>query len=94
MKKLVLITAALMLVTVYGCIKAKGYKSEYVYNFITACIQSQGTPAVCSCIMDHVQENMSEKAFLEEDSKYMATGKFSDSYMNMVAAGKTKCGGQ
>jgi len=92
MKKVFLIAAALTLAATYGCMESKSYKSEYIYNFVSTCVTSGLSIGYCSCMMDHVRDNMSEKAFLEEDGKYVATGKFSDSYMKMVADGKAKCG--
>lgn len=91
MKKILLI-AGLTLITVYGCEKLGSYKSEYVYNFVATCVASGLDKTYCSCMMDNVRENMSEKAFLDEDNKYVATGKFSDSYLKLIADAKTKCG--
>ena len=90
MKKLIAVFAVSGLVMLAGCCKP-GYKSEYVYSFVSACIQGNGSVVFCSCIMDVMQEKISQKEFLDEDAKYAAEKKFSDKFNKVLEEGKTKC---
>jgi len=90
MKKLIAIFAVSGLVMLAGCCKP-GYKSEYVYNFVAACVQSGGVSSYCSCVMDVIQEKISQKDFIDEDAKFAAEKKFSDKFIKVLEEGKTKC---
>ena len=90
MKKMIAIFAVSSLVMLTGCCKS-GYKSDYVYNFVSACVQSGGASGYCSCVMDVIQEKISQKAFIEEDAKFAAEKKFSDKFVKVLEEGKVKC---
>ena len=93
MKKLIAIVAVSSLVLLAGCCKS-GYKSDYVYNFVAACVQGNGTVGYCSCVMDVIQEKISQKDFIQEDAKFAAEKKFSDKFIKVLEDGKTTCGGK
>lgn len=90
MKKVIAIFAVSGLVMLAGCCKP-GYKSEYVFNFVSACVQSGGAPGYCSCVMDVIQEKISQKDFIDEDAKFAAEKKFSEKFVKTLEEGKTKC---
>jgi len=90
MKKLVVLFAVSGLVMLAGCCKS-GYKSEYVYNFVSACVQSGGATGYCSCVMDVIQEKISQKEFIDEDAKFAAEKKFSEKFVKALEDGKAKC---
>jgi hypothetical protein len=92
MKKVFAVLAVLSFVTFAGCFKSEGYKSEYVYNFVAACVQSGGNVPYCSCVMDVIQEKISQKGFIEEDAKFAAEKKFTENFMKVLEEGKAKCG--
>ena len=90
MKKMIVLFAVSGLVLLAGCAK-EGYKSEYVYNFVGACVQSGGTSGYCSCVMDVIQSRVSQKEFIDEDAKFAAEKKFTDKFSKALEEGKTKC---
>lgn len=90
MKKMMALLAVSGLVLLAGCAK-QGYKSEYVYNFVGACVQSGGAPAYCSCVMDVIQSRISQKEFIDEDAKFAAEKKFTDKFAKALEEGKTTC---
>ena len=90
MKKVIAIFAMSSLVMLAGCVKS-GYKSDYVYNFVSACVQSGGTSGYCSCVMDVIQDKINQKDFIQEDAKFAAEKKFSDNFIKVLEEGKAKC---
>ena len=91
MRKFIAVLAVSSFVLLAGCLKTEGYKSEYVYNFVAACVQSGGNPGYCSCVMDVIQEKISQKEFIAEDTKFAAEKKFSDKFIKALEEGKAKC---
>jgi len=91
MKKLIAIFAVSGLVMLSGCCKSR-YQSAYVYNFVAACVSDgAGDLGYCSCLMDVIQEKMSQKDFIDEDAKISA-GKKSDKLAKVLQEdGKIKC---
>jgi len=90
MKKVIAIMAVSSMFLMAGCM-SKGYKSEYVYNFVAACVQNGGAAGYCSCVMDVIQDKVTQKEFIDADAKFAAEKKFSDKFKQALEDGKTKC---
>lgn len=91
MKKVFVVLAVLGVVVIAGCFKLNAYKSEYVYNFVNACVKNNGPVGYCSCVMDVIQDRVSQEEFVQEDAKFTAEGKFTEKFSKALEEGKVKC---
>ncbi|MBY0275904.1 hypothetical protein K2Z84_11210 [Candidatus Binatia bacterium] len=78
-----------------SCSKPKPYSAEVVTGFVASCVAAAGgqqAMALCSCMIERIQEKIPEDEFRRMDTASRLGKEPSDRMIDAIAAARTACG--
>lgn len=89
------ISLVFVALTVISCSKPKPYSAEVVTGFVSSCVAAAGgqqAMALCSCMIERIQEKIPEEDFRRMDTASRLGKEPSDQLIDAITAARTACG--